>query len=177
MKRYSTYFQTIHDQPSRREDSRRIEGFTVFRVVVWSDHELKRRDTPKNHTFAIVWDEDHDTRVIQVAEKFYLAGVLQCISMIYEHEGNIVVRLLDDIDETVEGPVFSELCKRLELHSSPYFEDYWMLSIEGEHPECTDDKFSWIASETVSEIDDQFTLGRSPIVVRHSKHKFWALEA
>jgi hypothetical protein len=43
--------------------------------------------TPEIHDFAVIWDEDHDIRIIGVIEQIYMAGLLSPIQFIGERKG------------------------------------------------------------------------------------------
>jgi hypothetical protein len=44
---------------------------------------------PHFHDFAVIWDEDHDTRVIAVIENLYVRGLLPLVLAIGERKGNV----------------------------------------------------------------------------------------
>lgn len=82
MHRYSHLFSTLHDE-------RAPVGFlgayySILRAVVWDD-----KPTPHYHDFAVIWDEDHDERVIWTIEQLYLRRMLPAVLAIGERKGNI----------------------------------------------------------------------------------------
>lgn len=52
------------------------------------------------HDFAIVWDEDHDERVIEPVEKIYLAGLLPHFLMFGERKGSFSAIATEDAPRT-----------------------------------------------------------------------------
>lgn len=46
--------------------------------------------------FAVIWDEDHDTRVIEVIEQIYLQGLMAPVRFVGERKGNFIVFVSDD---------------------------------------------------------------------------------
>lgn len=46
---------------------------------------------PQIHDFAVIWDEDHDSRVIQAVEAIYMAGLLSPVQFIGERKGMLHV--------------------------------------------------------------------------------------
>ena len=50
-------------------------------------------DKPQVHDFAVIWDEDHDDRIIQVIEAIYMAGLLSPIQFIGERKGTLTIIL------------------------------------------------------------------------------------
>ncbi len=85
MRQYSPLFDTLHDSEEQSDSASSVSQFSILRCVVWTDPTLKQQACAKFHTFAIAWDEDHDERIIDVAEKLYLADVIPAVSVLYEH--------------------------------------------------------------------------------------------
>lgn len=48
------------------------------------------------HDFAIIWDEDHDERIVPVVEKIYVAGLFAPILAIGERKGCLTVLVSDE---------------------------------------------------------------------------------
>lgn len=89
MQSYSPYFQTIHDEPAPYGDIGRGTHYSVLRAAVWHNQDLTpQKQTGLILTFAVIWDEDHDTRVIQAAERLYLQGTLPAAIFIGERKGS-----------------------------------------------------------------------------------------
>ena len=44
---------------------------------------------PQTHDFAVIWDEDHDVRVIEAIERIYMAGLLSPVQFIGERKGSL----------------------------------------------------------------------------------------
>jgi len=60
-----------------------------LRAVVFRDANLNLLDRGVEADFAIIWDADHDTRVIKAVEAIYRAGWLSSILMIGERKGTL----------------------------------------------------------------------------------------
>lgn len=89
--RYSHYFSCLYDEPEPVGNLGRGTHYSVFRTAEWLDvvrHPLPR---PQTHDFAVIWDEDHDTRVIEAVEKLYMAGLLSPVQFIGERKGTLTV--------------------------------------------------------------------------------------
>lgn len=84
---YSTLFSCLHDEPEPVGYLGRGTHYSVFRSVEWLDVVRTPLAIPQVHDFAIIWDEDHDTRVIEVVESIYMAGLLSPIQFIGERKG------------------------------------------------------------------------------------------
>jgi hypothetical protein len=65
--------------------------YSVFRSVEWLNVTRRPLAQPEVHDFAVVWDEDHDTRVIPVVEAIYMAGLLSPVQFVGERKGNLTV--------------------------------------------------------------------------------------
>lgn len=90
---YSTLFSTIHDEQHPVGNLGRGTHYSVLRSVEWLDVERTPLSVPQVHDFAVIWDEDHDTRVIQAIEDIYMAGLLSPVQFIGERKGalNVIV--------------------------------------------------------------------------------------
>lgn len=75
----------------------------MLRAVVWHDCWQHPSPCAKYLDFAIIWDEDHDTRVIEVIELLYFAGLLTSAIFVGERKGSFSLVVSN---ETREG--FSE---------------------------------------------------------------------
>ena len=48
---------------------------------------------PRIHDFAVIWDDDHDSRIIPVIEEMLMAGLLPGTQFIGEHKGTLTIIL------------------------------------------------------------------------------------
>lgn len=87
---YSNIFQCLHDQPGVGV---RQLPYTIFRAFESKDVEQNPSKIPNVHDFCILWDEDHDTRVIRAAEVLFAAGLLPGVQFLREHKGYLSVIL------------------------------------------------------------------------------------
>jgi hypothetical protein len=90
---YSTLFSCLHDEPAPFGNFGRGTHYSILRSIEWLDVERKPLERPQIHDFAVIWDEDHDPRVIEVIEQFYMAGLLSPIQFIGERKGMLTVML------------------------------------------------------------------------------------
>ena len=90
---YSTLFSCLHDEPGPVGRIGRGTHYSVFRSIEWLDVERAPLAKPQIHDFAVIWDEDHDERVIEVVEKIYMAGLLSPIQFIGERKGMLSIVL------------------------------------------------------------------------------------
>lgn len=89
--RYSSLFACLYDEPAPVGHLGRGAHYSVFRSVEWLDVVCAPLLLPQVHDFTVVWDEDHDTRVIDVIEDIFMAGLLSPIQFIGERKGTLTV--------------------------------------------------------------------------------------
>lgn len=82
--KYSDLLSTVYDEVGPVGYLGRGTHYSVLRAVVWSP-------APQFHDFAVVWDEDHDTRIIWVAEQLYVKRLLNPVVAVGERKGGITV--------------------------------------------------------------------------------------
>lgn len=101
MRVYSPFFHTLHDETGPVGDLGRGTHYSVLRAIVWPGGQAKF------HDFAVIWDEDHDTRVMWTIERLFCEKVLQPVMAIGERKGGIhvVTRERQSVltADTVEG--------------------------------------------------------------------------
>ncbi|KAA0571671.1 hypothetical protein FZ983_33180 [Azospirillum sp. B21] len=88
---YSHIFSCLYDEPAPIGRLGRGVHHSVFRSVQWRDIGGAPLEKGRIHDFAIIWDEDHDTRVIRIAERLHLAGLLWPIVFIGERKGVLTI--------------------------------------------------------------------------------------
>lgn len=88
---YSRLFSCLYDQSEPVGSLGRGAHYSVFRSVQWRDIDGDFRDSGREHDFAVIWDEDHDTRVISLIENLHLAGLLWPIVFIGERKGVLTI--------------------------------------------------------------------------------------
>ncbi|MGL4579167.1 MAG: hypothetical protein ACRCVP_09775 [Shewanella xiamenensis] len=88
---YSTLFSCIYDEQEPVGRLGRGTHYSVFRSVEWLDVNRSPISKPQIHDFSVIWDEDHDTRVIKVIENIYMSGLLSPIQFIGERKGTLTV--------------------------------------------------------------------------------------
>jgi hypothetical protein len=88
---YSTLLSCLHDEPEPVGQLGRGTHYSVFRSVEWLDVVRAPLTVPQVHDFAVIWDEDHDTRIIDIIESIYMMGLLSPIQFIGERKGTLTV--------------------------------------------------------------------------------------
>ncbi|MBO9724189.1 MAG: hypothetical protein J7530_07430 [Novosphingobium sp.] len=88
---YSHAFSCLYDERAPVGQLGRGVHHSVFRSVQWRDIGGDPLEKGRIHDFAVIWDEDHDTRVIEAAEKLHLAGFLWPVVFIGERKGVLTI--------------------------------------------------------------------------------------
>jgi hypothetical protein len=88
---YSPFFHPLHDETQPVGHFGRGTHYSVLRVPIWHDERLQPLTPGELLDFAIIWDEDHDERVIEPIEEMYFAGLLAPVRFIGERKGTLSV--------------------------------------------------------------------------------------
>lgn len=110
---YSQFLACLYDQAEPVGDLGRGTHYSVFRSIEWRDLNGDFRDSGRFHDFAVVWDEDHDTRVIGFAEQLHMHGLLWPIIFIGERKGMLTILLWRDVDPVRERSDWFDVVKEL----------------------------------------------------------------
>jgi Bacterial RNA polymerase, alpha chain C terminal domain len=117
MQKYSDFFKTLHDETGPTGHLGRGTHYSILRAV--SFHDAEGTPLPKGQfkDFAVIWDEDHDTRVIEPIEEVYRRGLLSSFLMFGERKG-FFTAVHDDFDPSGTRATFcqkeiSTICQSL----------------------------------------------------------------
>lgn len=88
---YSTLFSCLHNEQEQVGRIGRGTHYSIMRSAEWLDVTRKALALPEVHDFAVIWDEDHDARVISVVERLYMSGLLSPVQFIGERKGGLTV--------------------------------------------------------------------------------------
>jgi hypothetical protein len=88
---YSTLFTCLYDESEPIGDLGRGTHYSIFRSVEPRDVVGSPLHTPEVHDFAVIWDEDHDLRIVPVIEQIYMGGLLSPVQFIGERKGFLTV--------------------------------------------------------------------------------------
>ncbi len=112
---YSHLFATLHDE--RAKIGNRYWHYSVLRAVIWDE-----QPTPHYHDFAVIWDEDHDVRVIWLIEQLYLRRMLPHVAAIGEHKGCVFAHAVGSWPAAFES-VLADIAGGVPG-------DYWSIDVE-----------------------------------------------
>ena len=85
MRAYSPFFQTLYDETAPVGSLG--THYSILRATVFHDEFAKPLEKAKFLDFAIIWDEDHDDRVIVPIERLYRTGDLSSFIIFGERKG------------------------------------------------------------------------------------------
>jgi hypothetical protein len=114
MQMYSDFFKTLHDETGPTGHLGRGTHYSVLRAVVF--HDPMRKPLPEGQfaDFAVIWDEDHDTRVMEPIEEIYRRGLLSSFLMFGERKGSFTAILSSKIPLAI-NPAFLLSVNELQL--------------------------------------------------------------
>ena len=98
---YSPILPCIHDDLEPIGNIGRGSHYSVFEVPQWQDVMGRKR-------FAIIWDEDHDTRVIEIIEKLFVSGLFHPVQYIGERKGMLTVIVAANFHWGVTNPILED---------------------------------------------------------------------
>jgi hypothetical protein len=83
----SNLFQNLYNESCPIGSLGRGAHYSILRALIWHDTSGKSLQKPMYYDFAILWDEDHDTRIVEVIEEIYYNGLLRHFAMFGERKG------------------------------------------------------------------------------------------
>ena len=127
---YPPFFQILHDEAAPVGHLGRGTHYSVFRCVNWVDEFNVHMLVASYQTFAVVWDEDHDTRVMEAVLKLYTAGLLGSALIVGERKGSFSYLMRDDVlqNHLQAGSLDSFKNKIYEV-AQPDCEDWWPAEV------------------------------------------------
>lgn len=91
MRLYSPHFSCLYDEHEPVGKIGNGTHYSVLRTAEWRNVVQQPLKQAEVHDFAVIWDEDHDERVVDVAERIYMAGLFSPIQFIGERKGTLTV--------------------------------------------------------------------------------------
>jgi hypothetical protein len=97
MQTYSPFFQTLHDETGPTGHLGRGTHYSVLRAIVFHDSLGNASTNGRFTDFAVIWDQDHDTRAIEPILEIYRRGLLSSFLMFGEQKGVLTAVLSEKI--------------------------------------------------------------------------------
>lgn len=95
---YSTLFACIYDQTGSAAAVGGNPPYSVLRSTQARDRDGRGCRRMTLHDFVVVWDDDHDERVIHVLERLHMAGILWPLVFASENRGNLTLLYQGNLD-------------------------------------------------------------------------------
>lgn len=128
MRIYSPHFSCLYDEQDPIGNIGRGSHYSVFRTAEWRNVVREPLDHAQIHDFAVIWDEDHDERIIDVAERIFMAGLFSPIQFIGERKGSLAVIYAARFKFHPPEPVFLKWQKDIERIASEINGDSWNVN-------------------------------------------------
>lgn len=91
MYKYSQFISSIYDETDPVSCFGHGAHYSVFRSITWHDNRGEQLKEPKTHDFAVIWDEDHDTQIIDLVEHLYMKNLLAPVLFVGVRDGGLSV--------------------------------------------------------------------------------------
>ncbi len=163
---YSPFFQTVHDELGPVGSLGRGTHYSILRCIVWHDETLKPSKQAAYHDIAIVWDEDHDERVIELLEGLYTNGLLASVAFLGERKGTATLLVLDSTAKSLGPSGMAKLNKAAE-DLAQALDDSWPAHVATlSSPGCIIDDSHDKVARYIQTIHMLWNLGAKPMTQR-----------
>ena len=126
---YSDYFRTIYDEQEPIGNLGRGTHYSVLRCAEWHDVIANRLNKPCTHDFAVIWDEDHDTRVFNPIERMYGLGLLAPVQFIGERKAGLSVVVAAKFYFAEDRRHFDGYCGAIQEIANDVLGDVWHVEV------------------------------------------------
>lgn len=126
---YSSLLSTIHDEKHPIGNIARGSHYSVFICAQWLNEHLEPdyKYHANTQRFSVIWDEDHDERIIPVIEHAYMSGLLAPVKFIGERKGILTIIVSDSFWSRCDKNGY--LKRWNEIASSKISDDSWSVEI------------------------------------------------
>lgn len=101
--------------------------YSVLRAATWRDASLNPLPNAEFQDFAVIWDEDHDIRVMMVIETLYFDGLLAPVRFIGERKGGLTVLVAPETATAWTLPSYTERVEGAVKRSG--LDDWWNVAV------------------------------------------------
>ena len=121
---YSNLFSTIYDEQEPVGLLGRGTHYSILScpIPIIEDEKYHLH----KHDFAIIWDEDHDKRIIPVLEKIYTLGLMDSILVIGERKAGLTIIVNNQVNAKSE---ISNSISEIEALVETLIGDFWNVEI------------------------------------------------
>lgn len=119
---YSPLFTTLYDETQPVGEIGRGTHYSILRAAQSLDLKLEPEIQITAQDFCVIWDEDHDDRIMDVIEELYIQNLLAPILFIGERKGDVTVILDKEFydDETLHSYFKSQLMMIVQSQNDPW---------------------------------------------------------
>jgi hypothetical protein len=129
MRTYSPFFQTLYDQTAPVGSLGRGTHYSVLRATVFHDRHGRRSLGANFLDFAVIWDEDHDERVMLPIERLYRSGNLASFIMFGERKGGFSGVISPKLQPPQYATSLVSAQETLQKSSETVDNDYWTAEV------------------------------------------------
>jgi hypothetical protein len=115
MQTYSAYFKTLHNETNSTGYLGQGTHYSALRALVFHDPSGEPLAEGKFANFAVIWDEDHDTRVMEPIEEIYRLGLLPSFIVFGERKGCFTAIVSPAINKIPFDQIFLRRVEEFEL--------------------------------------------------------------
>ena len=130
--KYSPHLHCIYDESAPTNHFGRGTHYSIFQALSWRSKKGKLNQQATVHNVAVIWDEDHDERIIPCMEALLMNGLLYAVSIIGERKGhmNIVFNSMSSayMDTNQKHIYRKEITKIVNDIIGTKFEDSWSIT-------------------------------------------------
>lgn len=126
---YSSFFSTLYDEQIPVGKLGRGTHYSVLRTAEWHDVCLCPVPTAQVHDFAVIWDEDHDDRVVTAIERMYFSGLLAPVQFVGERKAFFTVILASKCYFNFSDQERKAYISRVEQIASNVQGDHWDVEV------------------------------------------------
>lgn len=127
---YSSLLSTLYDEPAPVGKLGRGTHYSVVRLTQWHGPKPGAPNANRLHDIAIIWDEDHDTRVIDALEQIHVAGLSSPIVFIGERKGHLTVLVDQRFVDSSSASELEQYSKAIERIAQD-LDDPWSCDVDG----------------------------------------------
>jgi hypothetical protein len=137
------FIEVLYEQPAaigtHAKDRAHSMHYSILRARVWHKPDGSLSEQAIDHTFSVIWDEDHDERVYLAIEKLHASGQLANVKFIGERKGGLDIVTISPIlaerrpqrgfeDDGATAPFPGSMFVGTERAG-----DYWSVDITPDH--------------------------------------------
>ena len=165
MRQYSPYFKTLHDEVQPTDYLGNGTHYAILRSVAWHGQSLEPLKQGAFHDFAVIWDEDHDTRIIPVIEHLYFQGLLAPALFVGESKGLFTLLSVDSLADDLGKDAYDAYAATVAAAAQPGGDDSWPTNIRCySRPEgCLIDDAEARVALYLNNLRELWSLGLNPI--------------